>query len=51
MKGQSFVVFRILTLAVHVTVLFSQHHFSVCYHEVLNFWWIYAVCYQKVLRL
>lgn len=45
MKGQSFVVFRILTLAVHVTVLFSHYHFSVCYHEALNLRWIYVVCY------
>lgn len=36
MKGQAFVVFRILTLAVHATVLFYNYHFSTCYDEVLN---------------
>lgn len=30
MKGQSFVAFRTLTLAVHATVLFFHYWFSVC---------------------
>lgn len=51
MKDQSFIVFRTLTLAVCTTVLFSHYWFSVCCHEELNLWWVYAAFYQKVLRL
>lgn len=51
MKDQSFVVSRILTLAVHVTALLSHYHFSVCSHEVLNLWWIFAICSKNILRL
>lgn len=51
MKDQSFVVFRILTLAVRDSALFSCYRFSVCYHEVLNLWWVFAICYKYILRL
>lgn len=51
MKDQSFVVFRILTLVVCDTALFSCYRFSVCYHEVLNLWWTFAICYKYMTRL
>lgn len=51
MKDQSFVVFRTLTLAVRDTALFSCYRFSVCYHEVLNLWWVFAICYKYIPRL
>lgn len=52
MKDRALVVLRILSRAVHATVLFSNYHFSVCYHEGMKFMVVYSFLSKsiKVMR-